>query len=72
MADDGTRLGRRHRRDAVSLVTGLLLLAVAGLFLVSDAGGVAVDIRWLAPVVLIGIGLVGLLASARPKGGDRI
>jgi fatty acid desaturase len=64
-------LGKRHRRDALSLVFGLLMLAVATLFLASDAGGAAVDLRWLAPVVLIGIGLLGLLASTRPRGGDR-
>jgi hypothetical protein len=63
-------IAKRHSRDAVSLVMGLLLMAVAGLFLAGDAGGVDVNLHWMAPVTLIGIGLVGLLASARPKRRD--
>lgn len=55
----------RHRRDAVSLVLGLLLLSVAGLFLVGDLGGEWPDLRWLAPGVLIAVGVAGLAASTR-------
>jgi hypothetical protein len=57
----------RHRVDVVSLVFGLLLLAVAGLFLAADVGGANVDLRWAAPVALIAIGIVGLTASARRR-----
>jgi hypothetical protein len=59
-------LGSRHRRDAVSLVMGLLMLGVAGLFLVGDLAS-GVDLRWAGPVVLIGIGLIGLAASVRRR-----
>ncbi len=56
---------RRHRPDVVSLVFGLLLLAVAGLYLVTDLSSRSVDLRWVTPVVLIGIGVIGLAGSAR-------
>jgi hypothetical protein len=64
MADPGKRLAR-HAVDAVSLVLGLFLLAVGGLFLATDLSDV--DLRWTAPVVLIAIGLAGLVASVRRR-----
>jgi hypothetical protein len=57
----------RHPRDAVSLVMGLVLCAIATLFLVEDIGDGNVDLRWVAPAVLIGIGVIGLSASARRR-----
>lgn len=55
----------RHARDAVSLVMGLLLMAGAGLFLITDVTDADVDLRWTAPAVLIAVGLLGLAASVR-------
>src|SRR5881409_2400040 len=60
-------IGKRHPRDAVSLVFGLLLAAVAGLFLLTDLTDVSLDVRWVAPAVLVGVGVLGLLASTRPR-----
>ncbi len=57
----------RHRRDVVSLMAGLLLVLPAGLFLVTDLTDLSVDGRWAGPVVLIGVGAVGLLATLRPR-----
>ncbi|MCU1592574.1 MAG: hypothetical protein JWP11_3830 [Frankiales bacterium] len=57
----------RHARDAVSLVMGLFLMAVAGLFLVADLTDQGTDLRWTGPAVLIGIGALGLAASARRR-----
>ncbi len=57
----------RHRRDVVSLMAGLLLVLTAGLFLVTDLTDLSVDGRWAGPVVLIGVGVVGLLATLRPR-----
>jgi cytochrome c oxidase subunit IV len=56
----------RHALDVVSLVFGLLLIAVAGLYL-TDAAGSTVDLRWAAPIVLIAIGVLGLAASTRRR-----
>ena len=55
----------RHERDALSLMAGLLLVLVAGVFLVHDLTTLDVDGRWVAPVVLIAVGAAGLLASLR-------
>jgi type IV secretory pathway protease TraF len=60
----------RHERDAVSLMAGLLLVLVAGLFLLTDTTDVSVDGRWAGPMVLIGVGVVGLLSALRSRGGE--
>jgi hypothetical protein len=62
-----TRALPRHPRDVVSLVLGLLVLAVAGLFLLADLGGRSVDLRWAGPVSLITVGALGLAASVRRR-----
>ena len=58
-------MGERHPRDVLSLVLGLLLVVAGGLFLLVDAGGAELDARWVAPLVLVGVGGAGLLASRR-------
>ena len=55
----------RHERDSVSLMAGLLLVLLAGVFLVDDLTGLDVDGRWAAPLVLMAVGAVGLLSSLR-------
>lgn len=60
-------LGKRHGRDVLSLVAGLLFVAGAALFLVNDLSDTHVDLRWSGPVVLIGIGVLGLAASMRRR-----
>lgn len=55
----------RHELDPVSLMSGLLLLLVSALFLLADLTPVQVDGRWVAPLVLIGVGVAGLAASLR-------
>jgi hypothetical protein len=57
----------KHSRDVVSLVMGLLFMAAAGLFLLSDLSDAQVDLRWVAPTVLIGVGILGLAASIRRR-----
>lgn len=57
----------RHRRDVISLMAGLLLVLTAGLFLVADTTELSVDGRWAGPIVLIGVGVVGLLATLRRR-----
>ena len=57
---------KRHARDGLSLVMGLLLVAVAALFLVNDLSG-GVDLQWAAPVALILVGLAGLASSFRRR-----
>ena len=58
-------IGDRHPRDAVSLVLGLVLATVAGLFLLVDLTDHSVDLRWAGPVALMAIGALGLAATLR-------
>ena len=58
---------KRHARDAVSLVMGLVLVSIAAVFLATDISDRDVDLRWVAPAVLIGIGATGLAASVRRR-----
>jgi hypothetical protein len=55
----------RHERDSVSLMAGLLLVLLGAVFLVDDLTGLDVDGRWVAPLVLMAVGAVGLLSSLR-------
>lgn len=55
---------RRHEADLVSLLSGLVLLAIALLYL----GDVSIDARWALPVVLVTAGAAGIAASLnRPR-----
>ena len=55
----------RHERDTVSLMAGLLLVLLAAVFLVEDLTSLSVDGRWVAPLVLIAVGAVGLASTLR-------
>lgn len=55
----------RHDRDSLSLMAGLLLLLVGGLYLLDDLTTVGVDGDWVLPVGLVLIGALGLLSSLR-------
>jgi len=57
----------RHEVDVVSLVSGLLIVLLAGLFLLNDLTTVSVDARWVGPLVLLGVGAAGLVASLRSR-----
>jgi cytochrome c oxidase subunit IV len=61
----------RHDLDVVSLVAGVLFGGTAVAFLVDRATGISG--RWVWPVLLILVGIVGLLvvrAGNRPDPGD--
>ena len=57
----------RHDRDAVSLMGGLLIVLVAGLFLLTDLTDLSLEGRWAGPVLLLAVGAAGLLATLRPR-----
>ena len=59
-----------HDRDTVSLMAGLLLVLLAGVFLLGDLTSLSVDGRWVAPLVLIAVGGVGLASSLRSTDAD--
>lgn len=56
---------RKHEQDTVSLMAGLLLVLIAGLFLLGDLTAVDLDDRWIWPGALIAVGTVGLLSTLR-------
>jgi LiaI-LiaF-like transmembrane region len=49
-----------------AIVAGILFIALGVLFLVDRVGGVDLDVRWVWPVLLIGLGVAGL-ARSRPR-----
>jgi len=55
----------RHDLDPLSLVAGLLFTGLGLLFLVGEPEA-AVRLRWLWPVLLLGLGLA-ILLGARPR-----
>ena len=57
----------RHERDAVSLMGGLLVVLLAGLFLMGDLTDLSLDGRWVVPVVLLAVGATGLVSSLRSR-----
>jgi hypothetical protein len=59
---------RRHDLDLVSLITGVVFALVAVAHLVGAATGDALDPLWLAPVLLIGLGVAGLAGALRSGG----
>ena len=60
---------RRHDLDVVSLITGAVFALVAVVHLAGAATGDSLDPLWLAPVLLIGLGVAGLAGALRS--GDR-
>jgi hypothetical protein len=58
----------RHDLDPVSLMAGLLFLDLAAVFLLIDLTSLAIDGRWIGPIVLISVGAAGLLSTLRGRG----
>lgn len=56
---------RRHDLDLVSLITGGVFALVAVGHLVGAATGDSMDPHWLAPALLIGLGMAGLAGALR-------
>lgn len=58
---------RRHDLDLTSAIAGLVFVAL-GLAFLFDA---TLDVRWVAPALLIGLGVAGLAAFLpRPRRDD--
>lgn len=73
MRSDDLRRGglTRHRLDLVSLVPGLVFLAVAVVHIGARANDRELDLHWTFPVLLLLLGVVGLLTALRgPKQTD--
>jgi len=57
----------KHSIDLVSLVAGLLFLALAAGYVASDISDITLDARFLIPIALVVLGLGGLAASIQAQ-----
>ncbi len=51
---------RKHPFDITAFVWGTMFLGAAALFALDEYGQVTLNARWLLPVALIGLGIVGI------------
>ena len=56
---------KRHDVDWVSLIAGAVFLLIATTHLVGAATDARPHLEWLAPVLLVGVGLAGLAGALR-------
>ncbi|MGH8892127.1 MAG: hypothetical protein ACRDWY_02280 [Actinomycetes bacterium] len=56
---------KRHELDLVSLIAGAVFALVAVAHLVEAAGDADVDLTWLWPLLLVGLGVAGLAGAVR-------
>jgi len=54
---------RRHPVDFYSLVTGLLFTGFAVAYIIGAYSEVRLDARYVLPLVLVGLGIIGLVGS---------
>ncbi|MDQ1641564.1 MAG: hypothetical protein QOJ90_915 [Actinomycetota bacterium] len=54
---------RRHDIDVFALMAGLVFLVLGAGWALNEAAGLDVNARWTVPVLLIGLGVVGLAGS---------
>ena len=57
----------RQQPNPGALVAGGLFIALGVLFLIDRAGGIDLNVRWVWPVLLIGLGVAGLVRSRAPR-----
>ncbi|MBV8161048.1 MAG: hypothetical protein JO265_09010 [Acidimicrobiia bacterium] len=57
----------RDRPNPGALVAGALFIVLGVLFLVDRTSGIDLNVRWVWPALLIGLGIAGLVRSRAPK-----
>ncbi|HZQ85258.1 MAG TPA: hypothetical protein VFA83_10490 [Acidimicrobiales bacterium] len=63
----------RHEVDHRSLIAGLLFSALGVLFMIDQATDVRIDLQWVWPLFLIGLGVAGLASTTlRRRSGQQI
>ena len=53
----------RHDLDLTSLIAGLVFVLIGGLYLLDASGTVELEVKWVVPLALIGLGTAGLAGS---------
>lgn len=64
-----TRTMKQHSTDLVSLVAGVIFLGIVGTWALGQADLLDGLRGWILPVLLIGVGLIGLI-GIRPRRTD--
>ena len=59
---------RRHDLDLTSLICGAVFVLVAVTHLVAASSGEEINLAWLFPVLLVGLGVAGLAGALRSSG----
>jgi hypothetical protein len=54
---------KRHDLDLVSLLAGVVFLAVAASHLIGQALGSPLDATWVVPITLVALGLAGMIGG---------
>jgi hypothetical protein len=63
---------RRHDTDLTALVAGLTFCGIAVAYLLGEAVGRSLDLRWVVPILLIGLGVAGLSGTVLASRRDRL
>ena len=61
---------KHHDLDATSLLSGLLFVGLALLFLADQVDAIDLQGRWIWPTLLIGLGLALLASGGGRRNGD--
>jgi hypothetical protein len=54
---------KRHEPDWTSFIAGLTFCGIAVTYLAGELLGRTLELRWVAPILLIGLGLAGLAGT---------
>ena len=62
---------KRHEPDWTSLIAGLTFCGIALAYIGGELAHRSLELRWVVPILLIGLGLAGLAGSAlRARRGE--
>jgi hypothetical protein len=54
---------KRHEPDLTSLIAGVTFCVIAIAYIVGEISNRTFQLRWVAPILLIGLGAAGLASS---------
>jgi hypothetical protein len=57
----------RQQPNPGAIVAGVLFIVLGVLFLLDHLSGVNLDVRWVWPFLLIGLGIAGLVRARAPR-----
>jgi len=57
----------RDQPNPGAIVAGVLFIVLGVLFLLDRTSGLSLDLRWVWPFLLIGLGIAGLVRARTPR-----